>query len=484
MTDATHYFFCGIGGSGMLPLALILREQGRVVEGSDRSLDQGRTADKFAFLRRRGIRLHPQDGSGLTRGNQILVTSAAVEATVPDVQAARRIGVPLMTRAGLLARLFNAAERRVAVGGTSGKSTTTGMIGWILHHAGLEPTVVNGAVMKNFVTAETPFASALIGQSDLFVSEVDESDGSIALFSPGVAVLNNIALDHKSLPELRALFREFVGKAEVVVLNLDNDEAAALAAEIPPGRVISVSLSNPGAHLLAGQVMPSPAGIAFEATETRTGARARVRLRVPGLHNVANALSALGAACACGVGLAEAAAALDRFDGLRRRLETVGTANGVTVIDDFAHNPDKIAATLATLHAFPGRVLAIFQPHGFGPLRLMRETFIDCFQHCLRDADFLLMPEPLYFGGTVERSVSSRDIVRAVQAHGRQALALADRSACGDTAVALARPGDRIVVMGARDDTLSEFAAGLLTKLAAAADRNRPGSEIGPGDVD
>ncbi|MGH6894915.1 MAG: Mur ligase domain-containing protein, partial [Dongiaceae bacterium] len=163
----------------MLPLALILRAKGCVVEGSDRSLDQGRLDRKFEFLRARGIPLHAQDGSGVTRAEQILVTSAAVEESVPDVRAARRLGVPVMRRAELLAQLFNAAPQSIAVGGTSGKSTTTGMMGWILHQAGRDPTIMNGAVMKNFVTPQIPFASAAVGRGDVFVADVDESDGSI-----------------------------------------------------------------------------------------------------------------------------------------------------------------------------------------------------------------------------------------------------------------------------------------------------------------
>jgi UDP-N-acetylmuramate--alanine ligase len=156
------YFFCGIGGSGMLPLALILRAKGAAVSGSDRALDQGREPEKFAFLRRSGIALFPQDGSGV-QGDMIVVASAAVEESVPDVAAARRSGTQLVTRAELLAQLFNAARTAIGVAGTSGKSTTTGMIGWILAAAGLDPTVMNGAVMKNFVSASVPFASALVG---------------------------------------------------------------------------------------------------------------------------------------------------------------------------------------------------------------------------------------------------------------------------------------------------------------------------------
>lgn len=465
MTQDRPYFFCGIGGSGMLPLALILRAQGHAVAGSDRMLDQGRTAAKFDFLRARGIPLHPQDGSGIAGPDQIVVTSAAVEDSVPDVQAARRMGARLMTRAELLAALFNAAPRSVAIGGTSGKSTTTGMVGWILHQAGRDPTVMNGAVMKNFITPEVPFASAVVGAGELFVSEVDESDGSIALFDPKIAVLTNVALDHKSLDELRALFRDFIAKAETVVLNLDNVDCAALAAGIPAERAVTVSLSDPRADLSAGELAPAPDGIGFALCERATGTTAQVRLQVPGPHNVANALAALGAARACGVSIEEGAAALAGFAGLRRRLEPVGAANGVTVIDDFAHNPDKIVATLATLHAFPGRLLVMFQPHGFGPLRLMKNAFIDCFAGHLRDGDTLIMPDPVYYGGTVERSVTSRDIIDGVQARGRPAHAFAERAACGDKLVELARPGDRIVVMGARDDTLAQFAAELVERL-------------------
>jgi len=465
MNRDRHYFFCGIGGSGMLPLALILSAQGCVVEGSDRMLDQGGTAQKFDFLRARGIPLYPQDGSGVTRAEQILVTSAAIEDSVPDVKAARQLGARIMTRAELLAEQFNAAPHNVAVGGTSGKSTTTGMIGWILFHAGLDPTIMNGAVMKNFITPDTPFASAVVGASNLFVSEVDESDGSIALYSPRIAVVNNIALDHKSLDELRALFRDFAAKAETVVLNLDNQETAALAATLPPGKVLTFSLSDDDADLRAGELTPAPEGIDFEVQERATGATARVRLRVPGPHNAANALAALGAARACGLALEEAAAALGGFSGLRRRLEWVGTEGGVTVIDDFAHNPDKILATLGTLHAFPGRLLVMFQPHGFGPLRLMKDAFIESFAGHLRQDDVLIMPDPVYFGGTVERSVTSEDIVDGVRARGRQAFAFADRAACGDKLIELAQPGDRIVIMGARDDTLAIFATELLAAL-------------------
>jgi len=454
-----RYFFCGIGGSGMLPLALILRGKGCSVAGSDRSADQGRTPEKFAFLAARGIALYPQDGSGVTDPDTTVIASAAVEASVPDIAAAKRIGAMIETRAQLLASLFNQSPQRIGVAGTSGKSTTTGMLGWILAASGRDPTIMNGAVMKNFVSDDMPFASARVGKGEVFVSEVDESDGSIALYRPTIAVVNNIALDHKSMDELRLLFRDFVAKADAAVINLDNAEAAALQ----PAHALTYSLSDAAATLCGAHIAPAPDGIRFDVRE---GAHsAAVALKVPGRHNVANALAALAAARAADVPLDHAAEALSRFTGIRRRLEVVGAAGGVTVIDDFAHNPDKIAATLATLHDFPGRLLILFQPHGFGPLRLMKDGFIEVFAGLLAPEDVLVMPEPVYFGGTVERTVSSADIVAGVVAGGRRAFACVERSRCGDKLVSLARPGDRIVVMGARDDTLSQFASDLLDRI-------------------
>lgn len=463
------YFFCGIGGSGMLPLAMIVQAQIRAsgggrIEGSDRSRDQGRTPEKFAWLEAHGVTLHPQDGSGVTRAGQTVVATGAIEDTVPDIGAAKRAGARIVTRPELLSQLFNAAPTSIGVAGTSGKSTITGMIAWILHQAGRAPTVMNGAVMKNFADADHPFASALIGGPELFVSEVDESDGSIARYNPTVAVVSNISLDHKSMEELRDLFGGFTGRAAKAVLNLDNVETRALAQSLPTDKVITFALGEESASLNAHDLEPLPTGMRFGLTE-RGGTRHAVTLNVPGAHNVANALAALGAVRAIGVPLAEAVAALETFAGIRRRMEIVGTAAGVTVIDDFAHNPDKIAATLKTLHAFDGRLLILFQPHGFGPLRLMQREFIEGFVGLMRADDVLLMPEPVYFGGTTDRSVGSEDIASGVRAAGRNAEALATREACGDRLVELARPGDRIIVMGARDDTLSDFAAGLLKRL-------------------
>jgi UDP-N-acetylmuramate--alanine ligase len=459
-------FFSGIGGSGMLPLASIVRASGGRVAGSDRSLDAGRTPHKFDYLRSLGIQLFPQDGSGLQPG-MTLVTSAAVENNVPDVVRARELGLPRLTRPEFLAQLLNAAQRSVAVGGTSGKSTVTGMIGWILHASHRQPTVMNGAVMKNFITPATPFASALVGDPELFVSEVDESDGSIVLYRPEVAVLTNISLDHQEMDELRQMFAHFLNASRKAVLNLDDPEVRALSETVPADKIIGYGFDSPGADFMGKDMKHTDLGVSF-AIEAE-GERREVALPVPGRHNASNALAAVAATSALGVRLEDAINALARFEGLRRRLETVGEAGGVTVIDDFAHNPDKIDATLATLHAGEGgRLLIMFQPHGFGPIAKMGEELAESLGRGMAADDRLYLSDPVYQGGTVQRTRGSDWLADAVGAHGKHAEHIPDRAAIGEALLAEARPGDRIIVMGARDDTLAEFARDLIDRLASA----------------
>lgn len=459
MTNGKPYFFVGIGGSGMMPLAMILAGRGASVAGSDRTLDAGRLPAKFEDLAAKGVALFPQDGSGITSAEQIVVASAAVEACVADIVAAGRVGAARLSRPELLASLFNASALPIGIAGTSGKSTVTGMIGWILHACGRDPTVMNGAVMKNFVADDAPFASALVGAGEAFVSEVDESDGSIAVYQPRIAVLNNVSLDHKSLEELRTLFGAFARKAETTILNVGDPEAAALARTLDPARLVTFAIDQ-SADLRATNLVPARFAITFDLVAK--GATHRVRLSVPGAHNVSNALAALGAARAAGVPLREAIAAIERFTGLKRRFEPVGEGGGVAVIDDFGHNPDKIAATLATLHEFPGRLLLLFQPHGYGPLKVMRQDLIAMFRDQLHDDDRLVLPDPVYQGGTVSRDVTSADIVAGI---GDRALHIPNRADAATWLVEQACPGDRIVVMGARDDTLSQLAAELLARI-------------------
>ena len=465
--SSKSYFFCGIGGSGMLPLACLAKGFGADVAGSDRSFDQGRTPEKFAWLEKNGFVLFPQDGSGITSADQVLVASAAIEDTVPEVARAKELGCKRQTRAELNAALFNAADCAIGVAGTSGKSTVTAMLGWILHHAGRRPTIMNGAVMKNFRSPERLFASAVVGDPALYVSEVDESDGSIALYEPAVALLLNVSLDHKSMEELRELFGNFLAAAPRGVVNADNEEAFRLVARANDPLTFGLENSCAALGIAEGSHADGPTKQAALVLDRRDGSEHALRLSMPGRHNLSNALAAIAAANAAGVPVADAVAALAEFTGLARRFDIIGTSpSGVTVIDDFGHNPEKCRATLKTLKAHPGRVLAFFQPHGYGPLRQMGHELAETFAEELGPEDLTLLCDPVYFGGTVDRSEGSERIVDLIAKAGGKALHINTRDGCGDFLVANAKPGDRIVVMGARDDTLTEFAEGLLARLA------------------
>lgn len=447
------FFLCGVGGSGMSALARILARRGVQAGGSDRSHDRGESLEKFAALQTEGVRLYPQDGTG-PGAYEALIVSSAIEETVPDVRAARAAGIPVFTRAEILSGLFNAA-RGVAIGGTSGKTTTCGMAGWIFKSCGRDPVIVNGGVMRNFGD------NAQAGGGEWFVAETDESDGSIALFHPDIAVLTNATLDHKPLAQLRPLFRDFLRRAgQGAVVNLDDPESAGFLAEGIPDP-LTFSLNDPRADLYAYDLRPAPDGVSFRVLDVE------VKLRVPGRHNVSNALAAIGAAMKGGISLEDSAHALAEFRGIARRMETLGRSGGVSVIDDFAHNPDKIAACLNALHEFPGRLWVVFQIHGFGPAKMLRAGLVSAFSENLRVDDTLLMPEIFYAGGTADRSISAADIVADIARAGAKALFLQDRASILAHVTECAAPGDRIVVMGARDDTLTDFAHDILKSLGA-----------------
>ena len=461
------YFFCGIGGSGMLPLATIVKGLGARVAGSDRSFDHGRTPEKFAWLESHGFELFPQDGSGITSADQVLVASAAIEDTVPEVAKAKELGCPRRTRAQVLSELFNASATSLGVAGTSGKSTVTGMLGWILYYADHEPTIMNGAVMKNFRMPEAPFASAYVGDGRTFVSEVDESDGSIALYRPTVAVLLNVSLDHKSMEELRALFGDFLVRSKIGVINADDPEAMRLASFADQAITFGIENQRATFGIEPGTIVESDDGTDALLVDRRKDIGHALRLNMPGRHNLSNALAAISAAVAIGVPVDRACIALYGFDGLARRFDRIGTtASDITVIDDFGHNPEKCAATLRTLKAHPGRVIAFFQPHGYGPLRQMGHELAETFARELDADDVTILCDPVYFGGTVDRSEGSERIVRLVEDAGGRADYIPSRKGVEDRLVNLARPGDRIVVMGARDDTLTEFARRLFERLS------------------
>jgi UDP-N-acetylmuramate--alanine ligase len=455
-----RYFFCGIGGSGMLPLAMFLHESGEEVVGSDRAFDQGRNGFLAERLTAAGIPLFPQDGSGLTASEQVLVTSSAVEATIPDVEKAHRLGCDHRLRADLLSSLLNGRQVSCGVAGTSGKSTTTAMLAHILSEAGPPPAVINGAPMLNVRGGDGAARAWQFDANGPFVCEVDESDGTIAKYDPSVGVVLNISEDHKSLAELESLFRGYLERSGTCVIGIDSPVSRTLAGDVPDA--ITFSLDDPQATYFAEGIERSEEGLTARV-KGPGGASADLGLPLIGTFNIANALGAIAAAGVLGVAMPEAVSALGGFAGSARRLETLGVTALGTVIDDFAHNPDKIGASLRALHHHYPRVTLLYQPHGYGPLRMYTDLYEKAFRDHLRPDDRFIITEPVYFGGTVTRSDDAERIASGLSEAGLDAHYVGSRDEAGD--LLRARPGEAVVVMGARDDGLTLFARELVNRF-------------------
>ena len=456
-----RYHFSGVGGSGMAPLALLASSLGADVTGSDRNHDRGVALPIFEHLARGGVHLVPQNGSSVHAGLDAVVYSTAVERSNPDFRMAEDLGVTLVRRGSFLASIA-AARRAVAVAGTSGKSTVTAMIAHLFQRAGLDPSFLGGGAAVDLPGA-TPPGSLRLGTSDWFVVETDESDGSVAEFAPSVSVLTNLSRDHKEVEETARNFSLLLSQTrDAVVLHVGDPPLQTVT--IPPTlRVIRVAVEGHATwaspDLVARRIALTSTGVSFDVEGVR------VTVPFPGRLTVENALHAVAAGVAAGIPLERAAASLADFAGVRRRLERVGEANGVDVFDDFAHNPVKIAAALEALRP-SGALWVYYQPHGYGPTRFFADALVATFQQGLRPGDHLLLA-PIYdAGGTADRSIRSEDLVARLVAPGVHASVPSTRE---DAAAAMTetKRGDRIVVMGARDDTLPLFARRLASDLAA-----------------
>ena len=445
--------FAGVAGSGMSALAQDLAQRGGCASGSDRSFDQGRNGAGRELLARAGVRLFAQDGAGVGGDCAGLVYSTAVEEQVPDIREARRLGVPLLHRSELLAH-FVAERRTLAIAGTSGKSTTVAMVFEILRAAGLDPSVITGGELVA-LQREGLWGNAWAGASDLLVVEADESDGSLVLYRPAVAAVLNLQRDHKEMEEVAGMFAVFRARAREGVVAGEADNLAPLAAGA------TVFGFGPGARVRAEEVSEGADGSSFRVDGTR------FRLNVPGRHNVENALAAIAVCRAVQVPLEAMVAPLSRFLGVARRFQVLGSARGVEVVDDFGHNPAKVAASIRTAHLRAGRVLAVFQPHGYGPMRFLRADFVAAFKAALAPQDCLWLLDIFYAGGSATRDISSAEVAAEIAAHGVQACFAPSREALVAALAEAARPGDLVLVMGARDPSLSLLARDILAALGS-----------------
>ena len=449
-----RFHYAGLAGSGMSGLAQFQVMTGGHASGSDRAFDRGERASLRAQLEGLGIAVMPQDGSGLGPDCAALVVSTAVEEQVPDFAAAKAKDIPIIHRSELLA-YFVASNRSVAVTGTSGKSTVTAMIFDILRGAGRDPSVITGGDLPELVAQGLP-GNALAGRADLLVVEADESDGSLVRYAPSVGVILNLQRDHKETAEVAAMFATLRARVREALVVGDNQNLDAFA-----GGALRFGVSQ-RADVRGEDIELGPASSHFRVEDVA------FELPVAGAHNVANALAAIAACRALDVTLADMTAPLACFRGIGRRFQTVGKARGVEVVDDFAHNAEKIAAAIKTAHLRANRVLAIYQPHGYGPTRFLRRDFVTTFSRELAPEDRLWMLEVFYAGGTATRDFSSADIVAEIASLGTNAEFAPTRALLVARIAEEARRGDLVLVMGARDPSLTELARAILAAIEDA----------------
>lgn len=448
--------FCGISGSGMSSLAQILKLSGYNVHGSDRSFDQGHDTEQKNALESLGIKIFPQDGSAITDDVECLYISTAVEDTIPDVKTALNKNITIKKRFDLLAELFHSYHKGIAVGGTSGKTTTTAMISFILDKLQYQPCMINGGLLLNY-KQQKGIPNYIYNNGDICVIEADESNGSIESYHPYISIINNIGLDHKSLNELQQLFQNFANRTSHGVVI--NDDCKICKNITSPVKKVTFSLKNPQADFYASNLINLPHGIQYTLDNQQ------FTLQLIGSFNVSNALAAIATCSLLGIDKFVAAKVLEDFLGTHRRLEVIGTKNNITVIDDFAHNPDKILASMQALKNYSGRLIVVFQPHGFSPMRFMGKEIISSFCQTMDNDDILIMPEIYFAGGTVTQDISSKDFIQLAQQQNKKALFLATRAEIKKYIQTHASAGDRIIIMGARDNTLPQFCQDILEGL-------------------
>ncbi|MCQ3937899.1 MAG: UDP-N-acetylmuramate--L-alanine ligase [Chloroflexi bacterium] len=458
----TRVHFIGIGGSGLSAIARLLKESGYEVTGSDQNLSP------FAVdLQNAGVAIYIGHHPRNVTGADWVVRSSAIKDDNPEVEAAKRAGIPVYKRADFLARLMS-KKKAIAISGTHGKTTTTAMIAWTLYAMKRDPSFIIGGTLNNLKT------NARAGMGDLFVIEADEYDRMFLGLKPQIAVVTNVEHDH---PDCYPTFEDMYSAFQSFVDLLPPDGALIASAEdegsaslLPHARrkgvnVISYSVQgemtiNSPQWMQARTMKPNNrGGFDFSAmTNIGSASALQVSLQVPGEHNVRNALAALSVIATLGLSLQSAAEALSQFEGTGRRFEVRGERNGVTLIDDYAHHPTEIRATLAGAKArYPNRRLwAVWQPHTFSRTQALFYEFSRAFS----DADEVLVTE-IYASRESARDFSSAEVVSAMpHASARYSGSITETK---EYLLKHLRPGDVVIVLSAGD--ADQITADLLKEL-------------------
>lgn len=451
--DYQSYYFVGVAGAGMSAIAQYLSGKGKTVYGSDRLFQQNNDLLIKKQLEAEGIKCLPQTGLNIPPGTEALIVSTAIEESNPEIVFARKNKIPVITRSSLLAMIAK-QNRTIAVAGTSGKSTTSAMLFQILEEAGLSPSFISGAGLVSLIK-KGKIGNCAVGKSDLLIIEADESDGSLVKYEPAIGVLLSIDKDHKELDELHQIFKTFHNKTtERFIVNRWHP--------------LCISYSNDKAHDYGTE---SPyEGKDFKQAGYEISFKINgVYFRIPtlGKHNMENACAAAATAGYLGVGLAQSAKSLTNYEGIYRRHQLLADVKGVLVIDDYAHNPAKIAASIKACQPLKKKLIAWFQPHGFGPTKFIRKELVEEITEALRTEDEIWMSEIYYAGGTVTKDISAGDVIEDLVQKKCNAFFVPDRNDLVKTLLPHIIPKDTVILlMGARDPGLEHFAGEVVKELS------------------
>ncbi len=446
----------------MSALSQMAAMEGHEVGGSDRDFDNNRNSSLKYKLEKLSIKIFPQDGSGIFQSADALIVSTAVEKENPDILKAKKLNIPVIHRSEFLADYVD-RFKTIAVAGTSGKSTVAAMIYEILEKAGKSPGIITGAALES-IKKKGFIGNAWRGKSDILIVEADESDGTIVHYHPYSGIILNISKDHKDEDEIERIFLKFAANTEKLYVNSSGLKAGVF----------------PNAEVFGG----SDDG--FNASDKKHfGFSSKFKIKkqqfvlpIPGECNIQNAVAAAKICEDFGVALKDSAAALSEYSGIERRFSLVGEINQIKVIDDYAHNRAKISAIIEAarkiLQGQAGKIIAIYQPHGFAPTKYLKDDLIEVFSAQLGDKDVLLMPEIYYAGGTTVKDISSKHLTDEISKKGKKAFFFAERKGIISKCAKLAQSGDIILVMGARDSSLSQFAKDIFEEIKnSAAARQR-----------
>jgi UDP-N-acetylmuramate--alanine ligase len=448
--------FIGIGGIGMSGIAEILSVLGYTVQGSDLS-----DSANVKRLRERGIKVFIGHDAKNIGDAKAVVISSAVKNTNPELKAAREKYIPVVRRAEMLAELMR-LKSAVAVAGTHGKTTTTSMVGQMMEAAGFDPTVINGGIVNAYGN------NIRLGQSDWMVVEADESDGTFTRLPSRIAVVTNIDpehLDHYGdFEKVKDAYRQFIHNLPFygyAVLCMDHPEVQALIPTIQDRKVVTYGF-NPQADVHASNIRSGANGSVFDVTFApwlKAANLKDIHLPMPGHHNVQNSLVALAIAAEMGVAAPLMKKGLAAFTGVKRRFTKTGEANGVTIIDDYAHHPVEIETVLKTARMMVaengGRVIAVMQPHRFTRLNDLFEQFCTCFN----EADSVIVADVYTAGEQPIENVNRDSLVEGIRNHGhRHVLPLSGKDDLAKRVASMAQPGDYVICLGAGDITYWAYA--------------------------